>query len=62
MTYVNPNEITKKLFDLLLCKYQIGLETQMRLIDFVFDYVELFCYKLHKIHFKRGGSYIDSSD
>ena len=42
MTYVNPNEITKKLFDLLLSKYQIGLETQMRLIDFVFDYVELF--------------------
>ena len=62
MTYVNPNEITKKLFDLLLSKYQIGLETQMRLIDFVFDYVELLYYKFHKIHFKPGGSYIDSSD
>ena len=31
--------------------------------EFVFDYVELLCYKCHKINpNNRGGLYIDSSD
>ena len=34
----------------------------MRGSDFIFDYVHLLYYKCHKINFKRGGSYIDSSD
>ena len=34
----------------------------MRGSDFIFDDVNLLYYKCHKINFKRGGSYIDSSD
>ena len=29
---------------------------------FVFDYVQLLCYKCHKINSNRCGSYIDSPD
>ena len=28
--------------------------------EIVFDYVQLFYYKCHKINLNRGGSYIDS--
>ena len=34
----------------------------MRVIDFIFDCVNLLYYKCYKINFKRGSSYIDSSD
>ena len=34
----------------------------MTVSDFIFDSVQRLCYKCHKINFKRGGSYIDSSD
>ena len=40
----------------------MDLETQMRGSDFIFDCVNLLYYKSHKINFKRGGSYIDSTD
>ena len=46
----------------LLNRYQIGFETSMRSIDFIFDYVHLLYYKSHKINFKQDGSYIDSLD
>ena len=29
--------------------------------DFIFDSVQLMYYKCHKVNFKRGGSYIDST-
>ena len=61
ITYDNENEIIKETFELLLCRYQIGLETSMRYSDFVFDGVNLLYYKC-QINFKRGGSYIDSLD
>ena len=32
----------------------------MRKSKFVFDSIDLLCYKLHKISLNRGGSYIDS--
>ena len=62
MTYDNPDGIIKELFDLLLSKHQIGLETQMRGSDFILDCVSLLYYKCHKINFKLGGSHIDSPD
>ena len=34
----------------------------MRVIDFIFDCVNLLYYKCYKINFERGSSYIDSSD
>ena len=62
MSYDNVNEVVHKLFESLLSVYQIGLETSMRRSDFIFDSVQLLYYKCHKINFKRGGSYIDSTD
>ena len=32
----------------------------MRGSEFVFDYIQLLCYKCYKIMFDRGASYIDS--
>ena len=34
----------------------------MKGFDFIFSCVHLLYYKCHKIHFKCGGSYIDSPD
>ena len=56
----NANEVVDELFESLLSRYQIGLETSMKGIDFIFDSVQLLHYKCHKINFKCGGSYIDS--
>ena len=62
MTYDNANEIVNELFESLLSRYQIGLETSMTGSDFIFDSAQLLYYQCHKINFKRGGSYIDSPD
>ena len=34
----------------------------MKESDFIFYLVQLMYYKSHKVHFKSGGSYIDSPD
>ena len=34
----------------------------MRGSEFIFDSINLLCYKLHKISWNRGGSYIDSPE
>ena len=47
-------------FDLLLHKYQIGLEQSMKSSTFTFDYVPKIHYICSKINLKRGGSYTDS--
>ena len=41
----NANEVTNELFESLLSRYQIGLETSVRWIDFIFDAVQLLYYK-----------------
>ena len=58
----NANEVVDGLFESLLSIHWIGLELLMREIDFIFDSIQLLCYKCHKINFKRGASYIDSLD
>ena len=60
--YDNANEVVNEHFKSLLSRYQIGTETLMRGSDFIFDSVQLLCYKCHKINFKRGGSYPDSPE
>ena len=45
MIYDNTDEVIEELFESLLCKYQIGLETSMRRSDFIFDCVHLLYYK-----------------
>ena len=54
------DEINRGLFESLLQKYQKGLEESTRGSEFVFDSIDILCYKLHKISLNRGGSYIDS--
>ena len=60
--YNNVSEVVNELFESLLSRYQIGLETSMRESDFIFVLAELLHYKSHKINFNREGSHIDSPD
>ena len=53
------DEIIEGLFKSLLQRYQEGLEESMKGSEFVFDSVNSFCYKFHKISLNKGGSYID---
>ena len=62
MSYDNTNEVVNELFESVLSRYQIGLETSMRGSNFILDSVQLLYYKYRKINFKRGGSYINSPD
>ena len=51
-----------ELFQSLISRYQIGLETSMKGSEFVFDCVQLLYWKCHKIYLNRGRSYIDTPD
>ena len=53
------DEVIRELFDLLNNRYQNNLESKKG-SESVFDYVQLFYYKCHKINPSRGGSYINS--
>ena len=55
MSYDNGNEVVNELFELLLSRYQITLETSMRGSDFILDSVQLLYCNYHKITFERGG-------
>ena len=55
------DEVIKKLFHSLKNRYQNNLES-VRGSEFVFNYVQLFYNKCHKINLNRGGSCIDSPD
>ena len=59
-TLHDANEVAEELFESLLSRYQISLETTMRGSGFIFDCVNLMYCKCHKIDFKRGSSDIDS--
>ena len=62
MSCDNANKVVKELFESLLSRYQVGLETSMTGNDFIFKSVQLLYYKCHKINFKREELYIDSLD
>ena len=62
MNYENADEVVEKIFELILNRYQVGLETLMRGIDFINGCVHLLWYKRHKINPNHGGSCIDSPD
>ena len=40
MSYDNANQVVNELFESLLSRYQIGLETSMRESDFLFESVQ----------------------
>ena len=56
------NDVVNELFKSLLSKYRDALETSMKESDYIFDSVQLWYYKCHKVYFKRVRSYIDSPD
>ena len=43
-------KIMEELFQFVLSRYRIGLETSMKGSAFVFDCVHLLCYKCHEIN------------
>ena len=54
-------EYIKELFESFSHDYQEKLKT-IKGSDFVFESVDLMDYKLHRVHLKRGGSYIKSPE
>ena len=60
--YDKTDNVIEEIFQSLLSRHQIGLETSLRGSDFILDCDCLLYYKCHKINFKRHGSYIDSPD
>ena len=56
------DQVIEELFESLLFRYQIGLDTTMKDSSFIFDYVNLLYYECHKINPNCSGSYIDSPD
>ena len=51
MPHNNANDVVNKLFESLVSRYQIGLETSMAGSDFIFDSVQLLYYKCNKINY-----------
>ena len=54
------DDITEKLFESLLKKYEENLQNKMRGSEFEFDGVNFLYYDFNKTSINRGGSYIDS--
>ena len=62
MIYDKADGVAEERFLSLLNRNQIGLETPMRISDFILQCVNMLRYKSHKINLKHGGSHIDSPD
>ena len=54
--YNDVSEVVDELFDSLRSKYHENLEKSMGESDYIFDSVQLMCYKCHKVNFRCGGS------
>ena len=61
-SYNDGSKVAHQLFESLRSRYQGNLETSIRESDFNFYLIQLMYYKCHKVNFKCGGTYIDSSD
>ena len=62
MAYDNANKVIQEIFESLISRYQIGLETSMRSSGFIFDDINLLYYKFHKINFKWDAATICSNN
>ena len=62
MSHNNANEVVDKRNESLFSRYQGNLEKSMERTGFIYDSVQLIYYKCHKVDFRRGGSYINSSE
>ena len=56
------DNVIEEMFESLLNRYKIRLETLMTCSDFIFNCVHLLCYKCHKIILKQSRSHIDSPE
>ena len=61
-SYNDANEVVDEVFHSLRSRYQENLETSIRETESIFNSVQLLYYKRHKVIFRRGRSYIHSSD
>ena len=61
MNYDDADDAVAELFESLVSRYQIGLETPMRGNCFISDSIQLY-YKCHKVNFIKDGLHIDSPD
>ena len=59
--YSDANNVIDKLFKTLRSKFQVNLITSVRGSDFIFDSVQLMCYKCHRVKFIAGGLHLVSS-
>ena len=62
ITSDNTNDIVDDFFESLLSRYLSGLETSIRVSDFIFDSVQLLLSKCNKTNFRLDWSYIESPD
>ena len=62
MIYDKAYEIIQELFELLLSRYQTGLDKSWKGSDLILNWVNMLHYKGHKINLKGAGLYIDSLD
>ena len=60
MSHDKEDEVIEQLFESLLSRHQIVLETSMKDSDFIFDCVYLLYYKCYKINLNHCRSYIGS--
>ena len=60
LSHDKTNEVIEELFESLLSRHEIRLETSMKCSDFIFDCVNLLYYRRNKTYLDRGGSYIVS--
>ena len=61
-SYNDANEVVDEVFHSLRSRYQENLETLIRGTESIFNSVQLLYQKRHKVIFRRGRSYIHSSD
>ena len=47
----NANEVIEEIFESLISRYQIGLETSLKGSDIIFDSIQLLYSKCHTINF-----------
>ena len=60
LSHDKTNEVIEELFESLLSRHEIRLETSMKCSDFIFDCVNLLYYRRNKTYLDRSGSYIVS--
>ena len=56
MSGVETEDIIHELFNNFCKRYQEGLETKMKGSSYIFEYIDLLDYHLHKISLHRGSS------